>query len=51
MRDSYIILVGVSKTNRPLGRHKRGLEGNIKMYGNKTGNVAVHRVYVVEDID
>jgi hypothetical protein len=51
MRDSYRILVGVPKTNRPLGRHKLGLDGNIKMYGKETGSVAVHRIYVVVDID
>jgi len=51
MRDSYRILVGVPRTNRPLGRHKRGWEGNIKMYGKETGIVAEHRIYVVENID
>lgn len=51
VRDSYRILVGVPKTNRPLGRHKRGWEGSIKMYGKETGSVAVHRIYVIEDND
>ena len=44
MRDSYIFLVGVPKTDRPLGRHKRGWEDNIKIYGKGTGSVAVHRI-------
>jgi hypothetical protein len=39
MRDSYRILVGVSKTNIPLGRRKRGLEGDNKMKGKETGSV------------
>jgi hypothetical protein len=44
MIDFYRFLVGVPKTDRPLGRHKRGWEGNIKIYGKETGSVAVHRI-------
>jgi len=44
MRDYYIFLIGVPMTDRPLGRHKRGWEDNIKIYGKGTGSVAVHRI-------
>jgi hypothetical protein len=50
-RDSYRIIVGAPKTNRPLARHKRGCEGNVNMYGKETESAAVHRIYVAEDSD
>ena len=46
MRDSYIFLVGVPKTDRQRGRRKRGWEDNIKIYGKGTGSLAVHRITV-----
>jgi hypothetical protein len=46
MRNMYKILVGKPERKRPLGRHRRRWEGNIKIDLRKTGVVCVDCIHL-----
>jgi len=51
MRNVYSILVGKPEGKRPLGRHKRGREDNIRMDLREIGWEGVDWTHLAEDRD
>jgi hypothetical protein len=50
-RNAYRVLVGKPEGERPLGRHRRVLENNIKMEIRQIGCDGMDWIHVAQDMD